>query len=374
MYLTVSPPLSCKTLLYRPAVATSWAEGLGQVLCCDSGRTALGIALRLLHLPPNSNIVLPGLNCEAVIDTITGANVQIRYYDVPETLDPAIPAIEAAVDNRTACVALVHYFGFAADPTPLRRFCDRRGLPLIEDCAHALFSGGEAGHCGTAGDFAVFSLRKTLPIPNGGAIAVNRAGYRPALREVLLKKPSSVETLARTAFLLMKYHFMQHGRALAAAKRLCPVRANSGGPENQAPAWKALSSVSERILAASEAHAVRAARQTRYRYWADVLRGQRGVRILRPHLAPATCPYSFPVLVDRREELLEELARSGVRLEATFSGAPFLKPGCVPTGQGLPSAARLARELVSLPVHQALPMARLAEIAEKFVSALERRC
>jgi perosamine synthetase len=373
MYLTLTPPLSCKVLLNRAAVTARWDNGLGQVLYCDSGRTALAIALRLLRLGPESNIVVPGLNCEAVIDTFVNSGVKVRYYDVPETLEPAIEAVEAAVDDRTAGIYVIHYFGLAVNLAPIRRFCDARSIPLIEDCAQALFSGGETSRCGTAGDLALFSLRKTLPVPNGGAIAANRPAYRPALREILLKRPSAAETLARTAFLLMKYHLMDHGQALGAVKRLYLGRFGSAATAGEAPQWEALSSLSERILSAADASAIRAARQMRYRYWADVLRNMRGVRIIRPVLSPAICPYSFPVLIARREEILAELMREGVYLEASFSGAPFPRPVCTPAWRGRSSAERLGKQLVSLPVHQALPMARLGEIARRFISALERR-
>ncbi|HEV2386510.1 MAG TPA: DegT/DnrJ/EryC1/StrS family aminotransferase [Candidatus Acidoferrales bacterium] len=373
MYLTISPPLSCKVLLSGAAAATRWDDGLGQVLYCDSGRTALAIALRLLRPGPPANIVVPGLNCEAVIDTVVNSGVRIRYYDVPETLEPAIEAVEAAVDDRTACVCVIHYFGLAVDLAPIRRFCDARGIPLIEDCAQALFSAGEASRCGTVGDLAVFSLRKTLPVPNGGAIAVNRPAYHTALRDIILKKPSPAGTIARTVFLLMKYHLMDHGQALQAAKRLYLGRVASGGTASEAPQWEALSSLSERILGAADAPAITAARQERFRYWAKVLRNQRGVRMIRPILTPATCPYSFPVLIDSREEVLGELMRAGVYLEATFSGAPFLKPLCTPAWYGQSSAGRLGKHLVSLPVHQALTMARMDEIAGRFISALEHR-
>lgn len=373
MYLTVSPPLSCKVLLNRAAASTRWDDGLGQVLYCDSGRTALAIALRLLRLGPTANIVVPSLNCEAVIDTVVNSAVKIRYYDVPESLEPAIEAVEAAVNDRTACVCVIHYFGLAVELGPIRRFCDARGIPLIEDCAQALFSGGETSRCGTVGDLALFSLRKTLPVPNGGAIAANRLVYQTALRDIMLKKPSPAETLARTVFLLMKYHWMDHGQALHAAKRLYLGRVASGGTAGQAPQWEALSSLSERILGAADPRAISAARQARYRYWANVLRNQSGVRMIRPILTPAICPYSFPVLIEGREEVLGELMRAGVYLEATFSGAPFLKPLCTPAWYGRSSAERLGKHLVSLPVHQALTMARLDEIAGRFICALEHR-
>ncbi len=55
----------------------------------------------------------------------------------PDTLclDPA--AAEAAITPRTRAIVVVHVAGAAADLDALVDLCGRRGLGLIEDCAHA---------------------------------------------------------------------------------------------------------------------------------------------------------------------------------------------------------------------------------------------
>jgi hypothetical protein len=71
---------------------------------------------------------------------------------------------------------MVNYFGFPQDPEPFRAWCRQTGATLIEDNAHGLFSRDQQGRLlGTRGDFGLFSLRKTLPLPNGAALVVNRA-------------------------------------------------------------------------------------------------------------------------------------------------------------------------------------------------------
>ena len=55
----------------------------------------------------------------------------------------------------------------------LAELCRRRNMRLVEDCALALLSADGSLPLGTAGDWAVFCLYKTLPLPNGALLVQN---------------------------------------------------------------------------------------------------------------------------------------------------------------------------------------------------------
>jgi len=64
------------------------------------------------------------------------------------------------------------------------RCVPRKGLLLIEDCAQALLSKFGESPLGSFGDVAIFSIRKTLPVPDGGALVAgtNKAYHFPRMR------------------------------------------------------------------------------------------------------------------------------------------------------------------------------------------------
>jgi hypothetical protein len=70
--------------------------------------------------------------------------------------------------DHTRAVFLIHEFGF---PNPraaeMRDFCDRRGIPLIEDLAYGWGTEG----AGTWGDVRVCSLTKLMPLQFGGVLS-----------------------------------------------------------------------------------------------------------------------------------------------------------------------------------------------------------
>ena len=62
---------------------------------------------------------------------------------------------------------VIHYLGWPQPIAALAAFCRERGLPMIEDCALALLSRTANRPLGTFGDYSVFCLYKSLPVPNG---------------------------------------------------------------------------------------------------------------------------------------------------------------------------------------------------------------
>jgi len=105
----------------------------------------------------------------------------VRWYAVDHQLRPL------GLSKQPVCRAIlaVHYFGFPQDLKPFQAYCRRTGALLIEDAAHAFLSKTPQGQpLGSAGDFGIFSFRKTLPIADGAALAVKK----PRKKKMLLPK------------------------------------------------------------------------------------------------------------------------------------------------------------------------------------------
>ncbi|MBO85570.1 MAG: aminotransferase, partial [Deltaproteobacteria bacterium] len=85
-------------------------------------------------------------------------------------LDP--DAVEAAITDRTTAIVGVHTYGFLCDHTRLRALCDRHGLRLIYDAAHAFGVRTPGQPCSRLGDLNVYSFHatKVYNTLEGGAI------------------------------------------------------------------------------------------------------------------------------------------------------------------------------------------------------------
>jgi perosamine synthetase len=147
-----------------------------------SGRVALYHGLPSLHLPPGSTILVPAYHQGVEIETLLVAGYRLRYYRLDEHLGIDFADLERRVDKTVSALHVIHYFGFAQPLEPIRRFCEAHRLKLIEDCALSLFTRDNDTWVGSAGDLALFSVYKTLPVPHGGFLVTKAARSRNGLR------------------------------------------------------------------------------------------------------------------------------------------------------------------------------------------------
>ena len=140
------------------------------------GRNALFLGLlSLRECTMKRKILLPALNCGVEINAIRAADFEVDFYNLQSTdLQCSSDEIEGKINDHTAAVVITHYFGFAQlCVKKLSEICRRHNVALIEDCAHALGSSLEGQPLGSLGDISIFSIRKSLPLPHGGALILN---------------------------------------------------------------------------------------------------------------------------------------------------------------------------------------------------------
>ena len=125
---------------------------------------------------PGAVVLCPSYNCGHEIEPLIRLGLRVRCYRVGGDLEVDLDDLRRRMDREVKAVLVTHYFGFGQPLDELKTLCDRRGVFLVEDCAHALFSDNASGDLGRAGDAAVYSIRKTLPLPNGGAVLFNNPG------------------------------------------------------------------------------------------------------------------------------------------------------------------------------------------------------
>jgi pyridoxal phosphate-dependent aminotransferase EpsN len=105
-------------------------------------------------------------------------------------LDPALLATELderAVDGRLpAAVIGVDLFGQCADWDPIRRACERHGVPIVEDAAEALGATYRGRPAGSFGDIGVFSFNgnKIVTTSGGGMLVTDRAEWAERARHL----------------------------------------------------------------------------------------------------------------------------------------------------------------------------------------------
>jgi dTDP-4-amino-4,6-dideoxygalactose transaminase len=124
-------------------------------------------------------VIVPSYTMAATAAAVLYAGATPVFADIIAPGEPSIDPehVESLLSDRTKAVVAVHFAGYAAPVDRLLSICDRHGLALVEDTAHApLAKLGDRslGTWGLAGAFSFFS-NKILSSGEGGLLATDDA-------------------------------------------------------------------------------------------------------------------------------------------------------------------------------------------------------
>jgi CelD/BcsL family acetyltransferase involved in cellulose biosynthesis len=341
LWLSVWPPLRPDVYLRPPAERLPFPLADSRCRTYAWARQGIWHGIRALGLGRGDQVLAPAYHHGSEIEAMLQAGVECRFYDGDDMLEPRAEELEALMGPRVRALLLIHYLGFPQDAAYWRRWCDERGMLLIEDAAQAWLSSRDGRPTGSVGDLAVFCLYKTFGLVEGAAAVCREqipdVGVDPGLGAAdLARRNAAWMALRSRAF-----------AALAAPARRRPQQYSLeldhalGDPYK--PPWASLPPVTRRL----SFDGVAAQRRANYRLLLDAL----GDCVVPPfHDVPdGASPFVFPISTENKAETVERLNRNGVRALDFWS---------VPHGSlrvdAFPRAASRRKSVVGLPVHQEL--------------------
>ncbi len=279
----------------------------------QSGRASILLALDSLGIGPGDSVMMPSYHCQTMIAPVIERGAQVAFYPITTSGFPDMARLDAFAPNGLRAILAAHYFGLPHDMEPLRRWCDARGVALIEDCAHALFGMAGRRPVGSWGDLSIASLTKFLPVPEGGSLVLNRPEHRPPQLSApgLRAQLKAVYDILHTA--------TNHGRldplrpligGIAAIQRTHKGSPSQPVQSTAAPLAGAdepvhLGKPRQALTAASRwmsEHVPRARiveqRRANYAFFAAAFANAPRMRALRPELPAQCAPYVFPLWVE----------------------------------------------------------------------------
>lgn len=330
-----------------------------------SARIALWQAIQAFGLKPGQRVAVPAFCCGSELEPFLVAGLELTFFSVADDLSPDMDSFREAIEHASAAMA-THYFGLPADLSSARDMARARGIPFIEDCAHALYATDGTAPIGTAGDAAIFSFWKTVAIPDGGALYL-RTGNLPAV-----PNPPPADLISKATRHLVSRAMRSHSLAVVRGTEVLRQRIRKGAPAPQQDAPKdewhlikfpheltgaGMSARSLRIFRATDHGHVRDIRRRRYRELESALAGIPGIRPMVPRLDDGACPLYFPALVENGSSLRRALAAESVGVKHIW---PYFHTS-VPWDR-FPRERLWKEQAIGFPVHQSLSdgdMARL---------------
>jgi len=335
------------------------------------GRYAISLVCQLLHIGSGDEVIVPAYNCGAEVDPYVWAGAKVVFYRVDNRgiIDPE--DIIRRVTPSTRMIHVTHFFGWPQEIRELTKWCKKRELYLLEDCALSLFSRGPRNTIGRVGDAAIYSFVKSLPVPDGGALVLskdiwneNKIFRLPRHRNVLL---NSLPLLKK--WFMHKNKFWQ--RYVFTRKLLnrswlkgptdhdCQVEREmpqSNYFDPQKIDWS-ISRLSKGILCQTDPDKIVETRRRNYRHLHKALQGIPSIQLLFDNLPDEVCPQSFPLFVKDRNYWVNALESNGIGV----GGWPSYHRGF--GWKEFPEARHLKNDLLTLPVHQSLDLHHMDYIA-----------
>ncbi|MEW2353401.1 DegT/DnrJ/EryC1/StrS family aminotransferase [Spirillospora sp. NPDC029432] len=156
-------------------VADLYGKRLG--LMCNSGSSALYLALELLDLPKGAEVITSPLTFSTDVAPIVRGGWVPVFADVePDTYNVDVSKIEELVTDRTRALLIPNLAGNAPDWDAIREIADRHGLKVIEDSCDCIGTTLRGTPTGSRTDITVTSFAMAHIITcagNGGMVCLD---------------------------------------------------------------------------------------------------------------------------------------------------------------------------------------------------------
>ena len=311
--------------------------GARHCVAVASGTEALLIALMALGVKPGDEVVTTPFTFAATAEMIALLGARPVYVDVEEdTANIEAARIEAAITPRTRAIMPVSLYGQPADMDEINALGARHRLPVIEDAAQsfgATYKGRKSCNLSTVACTSFFPSKPLGCYGDGGALFTSDDALAQAMREIRVHGQSG------------RYRHTRIGVGGRMDSIQCAV-----------------------LLAKLERFDWEVRQRATIGAHYDALLGPLVKTLaVRPDRTSVYAQYT--VRVPERERFERELKARGiptaVHYPLSLHQQPAYRAGW--EGRSFPAAEKLAREVISLPMH-----ADLDEAAQqKIVSAVK---
>lgn len=271
-----------------------------------SGRDSLKLIIRVLGLTGDDEIMLPSYLCEAVLRPFKEEKVKFVFYRVNENLKIDITDIENKITHKTRALLVIHYFGYPQHLEQIQQLCGRHSIYLIEDLAQSFLTRRGGQFLGDAGDVSFNSFRKFLPVLDGSLLIINNKniGFIPSWER---------SSLNHFIYICCRLFGMKF-KSIYLETRLFPkvmflrlfIIADEFLNKYRKPAR--ISFISKSILGRLDFEETILKRRRNFQYLLDNWH----VDMFQPlfvDLPDGVCPLGFPILVENRDHVRNELIR-----------------------------------------------------------------
>jgi dTDP-4-amino-4,6-dideoxygalactose transaminase len=313
--------------------------GVEHAVGVSSGTTAIELTLRALGIGRGDEVVTAANSFIATAAAISATGARPVFADVYERTANLNPELLGRVlTRRVKAIVPVHLFGQPSAMSEICTIAAHRGIPVLEDAAQAhgaWYHGDRVGSIGRAGCFSFYPTKNLGAFGDAGLVTTNDGAIADAVKA--LRDQGRMSRYKHSAFGCT-------GRLDNLQAAVLRVQAEYldewNGRRRQVASWYRSELPAE----------------------IGTFDDPQGESVY--HL--------FAIRVSRRDDFRAHLSSHGVETAVHYPVPLHLQPACRHLGYGLgdfPVSERLAREVVSLPIHPFLrhdQVRYVADLAREF--------
>ncbi|HQE49716.1 MAG TPA: DegT/DnrJ/EryC1/StrS family aminotransferase [Fervidobacterium sp.] len=266
----------------------------------DSGRSAMRLALKCLGLVSGDSMLVPAYVCESMLSPLNLEGIRPIFYPVGSQFDVSLENIVERKDDAKA-ILVVDFFGFSSSLREDLSELSSEGLMIIYDMSHSLIN--TLDNPNAAVDAYVGSLRKILPVPDGGIVLLRQTSSNS---NFVSPKGIADHSVLRVAAMILKEAWLK--QPFAERPNFRELFLKSEDMLDRSVVVAGPNPVTEVLLPLLDLDYLVSARQANY---ADLLSySENWGSDIRPVFGlpgKNECPLGFPIRCSRRDELREFL-------------------------------------------------------------------
>ena len=142
--------------------------GITNAVALNSCTAALHLALLAAGIGPGDEVIIPSLTFCATANAVIHAGARPVVADVDQrSMNLTGETVRRVVSPATRAIIPVHFAGRPCPMDEILMLARERDLVVIEDCAHAIETQIDGRHAGTFGDIGCYSFYATKNITTG---------------------------------------------------------------------------------------------------------------------------------------------------------------------------------------------------------------
>ena len=155
---------------------------------CANGTDALELAIEVLDLGPEDEVIVPVHSWISTASAVIRAGAKVVFADTlydEYTIDPA--DLERAITPRTKAIIAVHLYGHPCRMDAILSIAQKYKLVVIEDCAQAhgaMYQGKKVGSFGLMSCFSFYPSKNIGALGDAGAVLTDDKDLTDRIRAI----------------------------------------------------------------------------------------------------------------------------------------------------------------------------------------------